>query len=235
MDWKSVAEPIRALTDKSTPFPWPRTEAARAKIVKTLSEIIPKKDVERACLGNSKEVMNRNLRMLISPYFKSNDDRLVSDISVWIVKEWGGIKKGTESIPPWCDELSGFSNESVKSFIQRMGTTRISSWSKIIAFSSPSTEAIYDARTAVSLNCALYKIGAKEGFFMPAGQNPVIKPAAKLLKSKEIRQVFGYKEYIELLNAISELSSDEDILAVEMNLFANAPSVAKSFLHDVNP
>lgn len=232
MDWKSLAEPISSITDKNTAFPWPRTDVGRLKIISTLSDRLPKADVEQACLGNSNEAMNRNLRMLISPYFKMDDQALIKELSVWIVKEWGGIKRGTDTIPDWCDELSDFSHASIEAFATRMGTARISSWSKIIAFASPSTEVIYDARTAVAINCALYTLGLKDGFFMPIGRNKEVNPASTFLKKNGFDERYGYNDYKTLLNEISNFKYDGDILEVEMSLFANAPSVASSFLRD---
>lgn len=229
MDWESLAEPIRSLTNKNIAFPWPRNDAGRSKIITTLSDLLPREDVERACLGNSNEAMNRNLRLLVSPYFKTADQAAISDLSVWIVKEWGGIKRGTDAIPAWCNELSDFSPTSIDKFVTRMGTARISSWSKIIAFASPSTDAIYDARTAVAINCALHSIGIKKGFFMPLGRNKDVNPASILLKKNGFKEIYGYKEYIELLRHISKLDKGDDILEVEMDLFANAPSIANSF------
>lgn len=229
MNWESIAEPIRLLTDKNTPFPWPRNDAGRLRIISTLSGLLPRDDVQRACLGNSNEAMNRNLRLLVSPYFKTGDQDLIAKLAVWIVKEWGGIKRGTDAIPDWCTELSDFNHTAIADFVGRMGTLRISSWSKIIAFASPSTDAIYDARTAVAINCALYTMGLREGFVMPLGRNKDVNPASIFLKKNGFYEKYGYYEYISLLNSISDLDGKNDILGVEMSLFANAPLVANHF------
>jgi hypothetical protein len=234
LDWKSLAEPIRSLTDKNTTFPWPRSDAGRLTIVRTLSDILPRNDVEQACLGNSNEEMNRNLRMLIAPYFKTADQALISRLAVWIVKQWGGIKRGTDVVPHWCNELSDFSHASIDSFVKKMGNTRISSWSKVVAFASPSTDAIYDARTAVSINCALYSLGIKDGFFMPVGRNKDIVPASIFIMRSGFNSRYGYPEYISLLSAMSEIDGNNDILDLEMILFASAPSVASSFSKSFN-
>lgn len=234
MDWKSLAAPIRSLTDKNTPFPWPRSDAGRLTIIRTLIDILPRDDVEQACLGNSNEEMNRNLRLLIAPYFKNADQALISKLAVWVVKEWGGIKRGTDAIPHWCNELSDFSHVSIDAFVAKMGNKRISSWSKILAFASPSTDAIYDARTAVSINCALYTIGVKDGFYMPVGRNSNIVSAFNILKRSGFNSRYGYTEYISLLSAMSEIDGNNNILDLEMILFANAPSVANSFSQSLN-
>jgi hypothetical protein len=234
MNWEALAEPIRSHTDKNTPFPWPRNDAGRLRIISTLSDFLPIEGVEQACLGNTNEAMNRNLRLLLSPYFKTGDQALITQLSVWIVKEWGGIKRGTDAIPDWCDELSDFSHASIEAFATRMGSVRISSWSKVIAFASPSTDAIYDARTAVAINCALYTMGIKDGFFMPLGRNKDVNPACIFMKRNGFNEKYGYREYISLLTAISDLEGNDDILRVEMGLFANSPSVANSFLNTFN-
>lgn len=230
MDHKAVAQTISSLTNKGTPFPWPRNEGGRLKIIETLAELLPREDVAKSCLGNSNEAMNRNLRLLISPYLKANDQSLKAALSVWIVKEWGGIKRGTDAIPDWCNELSDFTDDSMAKFVTRMGTFRISSWSKILAFAAPSTDAIYDARTAVSLNCALHTMGINEGFFMPLGRNKDVNPASVYLKKNKFKEILGYHDYISLLKEMASIDEYEDILDVEMSLFANAPSVANSFL-----
>ena len=235
MEWASLAEPIWAFTDKKTAFPWPRNDAGRSKIISTLSGLLPRDDVQRACLGNSNEAMNRNLRLLVSPYFKTGDQDLIAKLAVWIVKEWGGIKRGTDAIPDWCTELSDFNHTDIADFVGRMGTLRISSWSKIIAFASPSTDAIYDARTAVAINCALYTMGLREGFVMPLGRNKDVNPASIFLKKNGFDEKYGYYEYISLLKAMSALDASNDILDVEMSLFANAPSVANHFNNTHNP
>lgn len=235
MDWKSLAEPIRAVIDKKTTFPWPRNEAGRSKIINTLSDLLPRDDVQRACLANSNEIMNRNLRLLVSPHLKSGDQDLIAKLSIWIVKEWGGIKRGTDVISDWCTELSDFNHTAIADFVGKMGTSRISSWSKIIAFASPSTDAIYDARTAVAINCALYTMGLREGFVMPVGRNKDVNPASIFLKKIKFNEAYGYREYISLLNAMSALDGYDDILGVEMSLFANAPSVANHFTNTFNP
>lgn len=235
MNWESIAEPIRLLTDKNTPFPWPRNDAGRLRIISTLSNILPREGIEQACLGNTNEAMNRNLRLLISPYFKMGDQALIKELSVWIVKEWGGIKRGTEAIPEWCAELSDFNHAAISDFVGKKGTSRISSWSKIIAFASPSTDAIYDARTAVAINCALYTMGLREGFVMPLGRNKYVNPASIFIKKNGFNEKYGYYEYISLLNAMSSLDTSNDILDVEMSLFANAPSVANHFNNTHNP
>lgn len=235
MKWKSLAEPISSLIDKDIVFPWPRNDAARLRIITTLSDLLPREDVERACLGNSNEAMNRNLRLLISPYLKAGDQDLISKLSVWIVKEWGGIKRGTDAIPDWCTELSDFNHTAIANFVGRMGTLRISSWSKIIAFASPLTDAIYDARTAVAINCALYTMGLREGFVMPLGRNKDVNPASIFLKKNGFDEKYGYYEYISLLKAMSALDGSNDILDVEMSLFSNAPSVANHFNNTYNP
>lgn len=234
MNWESIAEPIRLLTDKNTPFPWPRNDAGRLRIISTLSNFLPREGVEQACLGNTNEAMNRNLRLLLSPYFKMGDQALIKELSVWIVKEWGGIKRGTDTIPDWCDELSDFSHASIEAFATRMGSVRISSWSKLIAFASPSTDAIYDARTAVAINCALYTLGIKDGFFMPSGRNKDVNPASIFMKRSGFNEKYGYRDYISLLNSIANLDGSDDILQVEMSLFANSPSVANAFLNTCN-
>ena len=187
MDWNQIVKPIMAGLKKHEPFPWPRTDAGRLKIIGTLQELLPNDDIPKACLGLSNEAMNRRLRELISPYLKSSDQELTAQLAIWIVKQWGGIHRGTNSIPKWCRDLSGFNHKAVASFVSQIGIARISSWSKIIAFAEPTTYAIYDARTTIAINCRLHDIGYREGFFMPTGRNTHVEPAARLLKQTNFK------------------------------------------------
>lgn len=102
-----------------------------------------------------------------------------------------------------------------------------------MAFAEPETEAIYDSRTAVALNCCLAKQGIMSGFHMPQGRNKAIVPVYRLLKNIGFKQVYGYKEYLDLLRHMSQHHPDGDIFGVEMALFANAPAVASEFMRSL--
>ena len=139
----------------------------------------------------------------------------------------GGIKTGNEAITEWVKSLGSFDNEKVDKFINYMGVKRISSWSKILAFSDPINHAIYDARTAVALNCGLYHLGVDWRFSMPMSQNRIMAAVRPMLLPEMRGNERGYTAYVDLLKGIADTCGfGSNILKVEMTLFANAPLIA---------
>lgn len=230
MDWDAVAGLVWGYLDPNTEFPWPKSKAERDRILRKLSQIIPQEDLEVAYPYHDKILANQNIRKIISPYLRGQDRVLSAELAVWIVREWGGIKRGSEECRVWSEELGDYSRRSIDEFTARLGNQRISSWSKLLAFAAPETEAIYDARTAVAINCALYAANITAGFYMPSGRNPNVVPAYKKLKIFGFKQAYGYADYIKLLNSIKAHAGKESILQIEMALFANAPAVARKFV-----
>jgi hypothetical protein len=130
--------------------------------------------------------------------------------------------------------LGDFDDKNVKMFIDN-GVKRISAWSKLLAFADQENHAIYDARTSVALNCALRQLGDSRRFYMPDGQNDLIKEARLRLRrlgteSGELTQPVGYLNYIELLRAVVACRLAASVLAAEMVIYANAPNTAHQFL-----
>lgn len=229
IDWQPLASDIWNQVNLGCPFPWPKSEKVHGKLVASLSRLLPNEDINAAFGFDDKPIANRNLRRCVSPYLAGGDRETADNLAVWIVREWGGIKSGSETVPTWSTELGDFSPQSVSAFIDRMGTSRISSWSKLLAFAVPENEAIYDARTAVGLNCALANMGHRAGFHMPIGRNRHIVPAHKKLRASGFSTIYGYREYVSLLRAIAANNKLQDILDVEMSLFASAPAVASKY------
>ena len=65
---------------------------------------------------------------------------------------------------------------------------------------------------------------------MPTGRNTHVEPAARLLKQTNFKEVFGYRNYLDLIGEISREDAYADILGVEMDLFTNAPLIASTFV-----
>lgn len=217
-------------------FPWPKSQGRHASLVRSLSLILPADEVSPAFpySEDNREQANRSIRSLISPLLKGADRQLAANLAVWIVKDWGGIRAGPEAVRNWSDQLGDFSACSIESFVREKGRTRISSWSKVLAFASPDSEAIYDSRTAVALNCALAKLGHTSGFYMPLGRNAAIVPVYRTFRNLGFRQVYGYLEYVELLKEMAKHHPDGDVLGVEMSLFAKAPTLALNFRSEID-
>jgi hypothetical protein len=196
--------------------------------VKSLSRLLPNEDWNAIYPYTPKAKANRCLRKHVSPYLTGHDDELRASLARWIITDWGGIRRGADKIPGWSERLGGYSPERVDAFVDEMDNRRVSSWSKMLSFARPNIDAVYDARTAVALNCILFNMGCRDGFHMPFSQSTVIKPVRTLLAGA-IEQRFGYRDYIRLLDMIVETTEASDILQVEMSLFSNAPSIAVAF------
>lgn len=130
----------------------------------------------------------------------------------------------------WMKELGEFGPEAVEKFIESHNTghpsSRISSWSKLLAFADSKKYAIYDARTSVALNCALQNLGDTRRFYMPDGQNKLIKAAQRCLSSGIRQPRLKYIEYMEILNAVIKHQLSQSILDAEMTIFANSERLA---------
>jgi hypothetical protein len=174
---------------------------------------------------------NMALRRELAPYLTAAN-RNSSALGCWIIKDWGGIRRrADETIGRWMIALDRFNNESVRRFVVSQNINGISSWSKLLAFAKPESQAIYDTRTSVALNCALRTLRDRRQFRMPLGRNRIINVAQLLLLNEptDPNSLLGYADYIELLNAIVACKLSNSLTEAEMVLFANAPLVACHF------
>lgn len=228
----ALAPKIWTIVDRQEQFPWPATDAARASLIRSLSEILPPDHVSRALNGATREQTNRSLRELVAPLLRSDDRLLATRLAKWIVRDWGGIKAGAQSgaVEEWSERLGAYSQGEVSVFVSTQRNRRISSWSKVVAFANPQRDAIYDSRTAVALNCALDQLGYDGRFHVPLSQNRLIANARKRLRKRYIGRPISYGEYLALLNEFVRIGLCADILAGEMVLFSNAPTIAADFL-----
>ena len=93
-----------------------------------------------------------------------NDKEKFYKLCLWIVKDWGGIKTGSEAAI----------NKLVEEFLnsEKQQYKRIASTSKVGAFMYPEKFLIYDSRVAYSLNWIILSEGAGKYFFpIPSGRN----------------------------------------------------------------
>lgn len=217
-------------------FPWPRSQKGKEKLSNSISILVSDDGAAATLNALDKDAFNLKIRELIAPKLREGNAEQSATIGNWIVREWGGIKNGNGAIYDWVDQLGTFEAENIDKFTKEMGVRRVSSWSKILAFSDPVNHAIYDARTAVALNCGLHHLGIDWRFSMPISQNKTMIEARPLLLPKVRGDERGYTAYIELLKAIAKnCNLANDILKVEMTLFANAPLIAKNFVETAHP
>lgn len=214
-----------------------------------LKGIISDSDIKELYSISDSATANEKMREILSPYLacRANQrpstrhvyDEKAKLLAHWIVVEWGGIKKGFESIPNWVDEFDDYDEEKIAKFVRQMKDRRISSWSKILAFADAKSHAIYDARTSVALNVVLSNLGSIYRFVMPATQNSDLPETMAIVK-KDMKRIWdgrknvysGYDDYIRLLNAIVKYTDAKSILEVEMTLFANGPDLAIKYAEE---
>lgn len=166
-------------------------------------------------------------------------------VASWIVRDWGRVTSRSEQdIGTWMRELGEFGVPEVETFVQRRGIGGVSSWSKLLAFADPNRYAIYDARTALTLNCGLAAVGDNRRFFMPDGRvyepkaarsslngGQTMKRARNVLRSTgELIREPNYECYLDYLGAAVATDLAPTLLEAEMYLFANAPAAASQLL-----
>jgi hypothetical protein len=194
-----------------------------------LKKLIGDETVAGVFAHRTKVETNKALRAELGKLLRRDEHSIQA--GRWIVSEWGGIRRGVAAVEGWIGELSGFNDEAIATFVKQHREHRISSWSKLLAFALPSRHAIYDARTAVALNCALASVEDARRFHMPTSRNKIIRLAQTKLKSAppQADTTLGYDEYLLFLRAVVEHDLSPSILEAEMALFANAPVVADQF------
>ena len=158
----------------------------------------------------------------------NSEPQLRKLLAAQMVGEWGGIKKGLETVK---NEMA---TETPEQLIKR-GIVRVASWSKIIALHDPEKFLIYDARVAWTINLILCKSETISTYFpMPSSQNSHLKKAEKSsvgirLKSsssKIIQDLDFYTAFLFLAGAVGE-KLEIPAWQVEMALFARGPEMVK--------
>ena len=126
--------------------------------------------------------------------------------------------------------LSSFDGMSVYTFVDSMGTNRISSWSKILAFAEPQKYAVYDSRTAVALNSAMIIAKIRPHFHMPLSRSSSRNTAIKIIKQKSEDFSGGFDEYNFVLSRFVELGFVGSILEAERLIFKGADKTVEEML-----
>ncbi|NGM24167.1 hypothetical protein G3576_29520 [Roseomonas stagni] len=234
MSWEAgLVAKIWSQIDRPASYNWKLNPIARQRLV-ALSE-----KIDLASAPEDSSAFNRKLREIISPHLRGGNPDLRRSLIAWIIVEWGGIKRNhAAKLDGYAHRLKAFDDASIASFIASQGTEGVSSWSKVIALARPGEHAIYDARTAVALNCVLSHLGDQRAFAMPQSQSRVIRPAAIRLRTCRRKTHLqadwsGYIEYLQLLRAMVALpasTAPKSILDAEMQIFAVAPLIASEFL-----
>jgi hypothetical protein len=230
MAWDpTLAAEIWQHVNRGFPFDWKLRPAAKARLPQLVS-------LDPAILEVTPDELNERLRSVLSPTLKTGDEGSLQ-LARWIIRDWGAIKSGAdETLRQWMAKLGTFEDKKVSEFIDAIGTTRISSWSKLVSFANSDKYAIYDALTSVSLNCALRRLGEIRRFHMPAGQNDLITEGRlRLLRLDReqhlMAQEIGYRDYIELLMAFKAAGLAPSVLRAEMIVYANAAEIVREFLN----
>ena len=222
-----------------TPYDWKVGPKARVKLDAILGRPAP-------CWnsGDAAQV-NQDLRSFLATTLSDTETgrAKAAQLYGWIVADWGGVRRNRQDVEAWAGLGTGwhgdYGDEVLLAYADRVGTKRISSWSKVFAFAAPDRHAIYDSRVAVALNLALEQLGEAERFFMPAsrvarGADGVDRPNSVARARVRLRggEALGYREYLAWLGEVRLQSSKRgepvDYLRVESVLFATAPTIAEA-------
>lgn len=206
------------------PYSWPMKPKAKVRLAKLLGETDSSPRLQQICQPGSA----RLLRKAVGPLLVSGDISRRTEAARWIICDWGGIRRGDAAIAEWLVSIGDFERSRVTQFVTEIGTKRIASWSKLLSFRDPWTYAIYDARTAFSLNAALHLSGRRPIFFKPAGRNGAVESATKATVRAYGRGTAGYRSYLSLLHRFVALGLAGDLLQAEETVFAAAPAMALS-------
>lgn len=111
MNWAKIADTIAHIPHGANEFRWPRWHASQLRLMGSLSGLLPNESVEAALSFDGSPSANRRLRALVSPHLRRLDPKLVGDLAVWIVRDWGGDKarngNGSSMVPRARRLLSG--------------------------------------------------------------------------------------------------------------------------------
>jgi hypothetical protein len=215
---------VWSLVDQGVPFPLISPSAQTS-----IEQMLPSLAGRLNCTGAEQ---NKLLRKELSQPLRGGDER-GNQIAVWIVKQWGGIvRREVQAIRDWIWALEDFGPVAIARLIEAEGTSNISSWSKILSFADTGNHAVYDARTATALNCALEIVGVDFRFAMPSSRNaPMGRAGAQLVANRRtFRAYAGYGSYLELLSRVVNAGRAPSLLEAEMTVFANADAIVAKYL-----
>lgn len=198
-----------------------------------LEEVIGEKETDKLYAINDTIEQNVHLRTLLTEPLKNKDNAKRIKAMDWIVVDWGGIRRGSKAHNDWVLLLQDYDDAAVTKFIETRKNTRVSSWSKILAFADSTKYAIFDSRVSISLNTIFDKIGYNPRFHMPQPQSDELKNLFMDVKgfvgerSNGKRPVYlDYFDYLTLLKLLVVKYPSSNILDLEMCLFANSKRLA---------
>lgn len=189
--WDTVLPAVWGIISRGVVYFWPMRKQTKLELAQLLSD----EEIARVFAAEYATAINVNLRSSLSPLLTGTNRPKAAKAALWIVKSWGGIKRGEDALAGWSAALGDYNEDRLTAFIEAQGHNRISSWSKLLAFAKPLDHAIYDARTAVALNCALALLGDPRRFHMPASQNKQIRDAREILANTNSAPR-GYTDYL---------------------------------------
>ncbi|WP_334126731.1 hypothetical protein [Empedobacter brevis] len=147
----------------------------------------------------------------------SNNSELFDKLSVWIIKDWGGIKASNN------DEIS----KLIEVFLnnEKPDFKRIASSSKVGSYLYPHKNIIYDSRVAYSLNWIILSENAGSFYFpIPEGRNSKMRAfdlnvliRLKNLSNYQVSDVNELNNRLFIKKADSELFINERIAYYELN------------------
>lgn len=129
-------------------------------------KVFSKSELEKAETENpfEKEILLKKRICLKLNQFLENSTNDFNELSLWIIKNWGGINSPNDN------KTLELINNYLKNGIIKF--ERIASLSKVLAYLKPKEYIIYDSRVAYSLNWILLSNGIKSKFFpIPEGRN----------------------------------------------------------------
>lgn len=225
-EWQSLAPSVWRHVPKTAPYVWPIDESS----LNQLEAIAPGLSLPTNLSDRDQVVA---MQEHLGPLMREATSEQLADISVWIVSSWGRINGPSGQVRSWAECLSGFKAEAIEAFIRERGRRRIASWSKLLAFALPDIYAIYDSRTALTLNFALYCAQDERRFAPPEGR-PGNSATASAFVSRG-RRVFGYRDYLAFLKAVRSNQAGTSLSDAEAALFSAAPVLADAFVASLNP
>lgn len=205
---------VWSFIDRGEPYSW----RVKGQCKERLRALVGDKECARLFAVEEPITFNRQLRPLVAKHLMHRKSSRPA--GRWIVASWGGIRRGVETVDDWADAMSNAGADGLDAFREERRHERISSWSKLLAFANCTAYAIYDARTAATLNAALEAAGCDHRFRVPQSRNEAVQRACKRDKWQGDRWV--YEAYLDILQSIVRLKLAPDILLAEMTIFANS-------------
>lgn len=172
------------------------------------------------------------LRSHLAPLMKSDDANIGINVSKWVVKEWGGIQSGIDTVALWHKTCNQYGRGEVNTFVSQMGSNRIASWSKILSFVYPQEYPIYDARIGAALNSVLWQLRAPRYFPKVGTQNGPANRAFEIMNKSPMWRPYllTYYNYKSLIYLIAQQRFGGDLLHAELSVFNASLRIIDDFM-----